>query len=789
MSRYFTLLFLGGIAIPFILKSQFVNAEDDILEGEEIEVIGITPTHGVGLPRELIPYSVQSATSTDLARTQSLDLADFFNRNLGSVHINEAQNNPLQPDVQFRGFTASPLLGLPQGLAIYQNGVRINEPFGDTMNWDLVPESSIASINLVGGANPIFGLNTLGGAISITTKNGFTHPGHYAEAYGGSFERIVGTIESGWNNGTWGYYFTGNYFDEEGWRDDSPSDALNLFGVLSYRDKDTTLDLNVNIADTDLIGNGASPVELLALDREAIFTSPDQTENELYFVNLQGSHWLTNSIQTSGNIFYRRIDTDTFNGDGTEFEDDGTGLLVDEDGELVEDQFGNNIASTNANGTERNAINNISTREQEGFGGTLQTTFLSDLFNHNNQLIVGASYQQGVIDFFQATEIATLVCEFTGGDCEIPSADRSTTGSGLFAVEEGTRVKAHNRNWSLYVTDTFNVTDRLAMTVSARYNNSHIVTGDRSSRSNLVDPDDPEDLNGEHDYDRINPAVGLTFQMNPQHSVYASYSESSRAPTPIELLCADPDAPCNLPNAFLADPPLEQVVTESFEGGFRGNFNNIAYHVGGFHATNKDDIIFTSTGGVSSNEGFFRNVGETRRVGGELNLVGAWNKLDWFLNYSFVDATFRSPFIAASANHPNAEDLNGDGEDAEIQVDNGDRIPGIPRHIFKLGGDYYFTPGFSIGGDLVYNSDQFLRGDEANLLDTVDGYAVVNVRGKYKINNSFTLFARINNLFNTDYETFGLLGEADEIFDEFEDPRFLGPGAPISGFIGVAFEF
>ena len=225
---------------------------------------------------------------------------------------------------------------------------------------------------------------------------------------------------------------------------------------------------------------------------------------------------------------------------------------------------------------------------------------------------------------------------------------------------------------------------------------------------------------------------------------------------------------------------MDQVVAESWEGGVRGTvLGDIDYQIGVFHTINKDDIIFTSTGGVGSNEGFFQNIGKTRRIGTELGLLGAWKDLDWSINYSFVDATFETGFQAASANHPLA-DANG-----EITVQEGDRIPGIPQHTLKIGGDYYVSPKLSVGGNLLYNSDQFLRGDEANLLETVDGYAIVNIYGNYQVNQHFSLFARINNLFDNDYETFGLLGEPDEVFPAFTDARFLGPGAPISGFIGI----
>lgn len=773
--------------VPMVaVISAHVHAEE-VEQHEAIEVIGITPTHGVGLPESRIPYNIQSATSEDLERSQSLDLTDFMNRNLGSVSINDAQNNPLQPDVQFRGFTASPLLGLPQGLSIYQNGVRVNEVLGDTINWDVIPESSIASINLISGANPLFGLNTLGGAISITTKNGFTHPGHSVEVYGGSFGRVVTTAESGGNNGRWGYYGTFSYFDEDGWRDDSPSDAKNLFTTFSFRDGVTTsLDLNFNYADTDLIGNQASPVELLRQDRDAVFTSPDITENRLFFVDLEGQHWLNDLTQLSGNIFYRDNDTDSFGGDGSEFEgcdESGgpAGFLCEEgDPTPIEDQFGNTIADTNADGSERNAINNISERDQRNYGGTFQTTFLNNLFQRENQLIVGAAYSQGFAEFFSNVEIASL------------NADRSTAGTSLFVPDEGTFIDSQNRSWSIYITDTFALTDKLDLTLSGRYNNTGIKITDKGGNSALTEA--APELNGEHDYDRFNPAAGITYAFRPTLSGYFNYSESNRAPTPIELACADPDAPCNLPNSFLADPPLDQVVAKSFEAGFRGNFNgpgffnNVGWNVGGFRTTNNDDIIFISTGGVSANEGFFDNIGDTRRLGMELGLNGAWQRLDWFLNYSFVRATFRDEFLASSPNNPRAQvDTDGDGTPDSINVRAGDNIPNIPDHSLKVGANYAITPKLSVGGDLIFNTGVYLRGDEANLLDKTDAYSVVNLVGNYQVTKNFSFFARINNLFDTDYESFGLLGVPDEIpgFESFTDNRFLGPGAPISGFVGI----
>src|SRR5687767_13474157 len=184
----------------------------------------------------MVPGNIQSATNAEIERLHGADLGAFMNRRLGSVFINEAQGNPLQPDVQFRGFVASPLLGLSQGISVYQNGVRINEPFGDTVNWALVPESAIAGIDLIPGSNPLFGLNALGGAVSIRTKNGFTTPGTGGEFQGGSFQRVVAEIESGASfDDRLSYYGSARYLAEDGWRQFSPSEAMHMFGDVGWR--------------------------------------------------------------------------------------------------------------------------------------------------------------------------------------------------------------------------------------------------------------------------------------------------------------------------------------------------------------------------------------------------------------------------------------------------------------------------------------------------------------------------------------------------------------------------
>jgi iron complex outermembrane receptor protein len=749
------------------------------------EVVIVAP-YGLSLARDRVPAQVQGADAERIEELQPLDLSDLLNRGFGSVSINHAQSNPLQPDVNFRGFTASPLLGLPQGLSVYANGVRMNETFGDTVNWELLPVSAIHSVQLIAGPNPVFGLNTLGGALSLQMKDGFNFEGTRAEGYLGSFGRFGGTLQHGGNNGTWGHYGNLDYFDEDGWRDFSPSDALRLHGALSYRGDGSSLDLSVSHADSNLRGNGAAPAQLLEIDRSQVFTHPDITGNKLWQLLATGSRTLPGSLTFSGNAFWRDLDTHTFNGDGTNFEECGFGddeFLaegdfedVNEDGEcsaaddadiqLVFDPAGNAIEAR-IDGEELNAINNIGRRRQTSQGGSIQLAHSLDLARgRRNDFITGAAFSRGKSRVDSIVEVAAL------------EEDRSTTRTGIFAEEFRTEVDSNVTIWSLYAADTLDLTERVAMTLTGRFDHSRITLTDRSGQSPA--------LNGRHNFGRFNPAAGLTFRANPNLLFYASISQASRTPTAVELACADEEAPCSLPNAFLADPPLDEVIARSVELGARGIAGTgLRWHLGAFQTVNRDDILFQTTGGATANVGFFANVSDTRRRGIELALQQRIGQFEWALDYSLVDATFRDEFSVNSPNHPLAEDE----EDAALEVPVGSRIPGISKHQANLGLDWRVSDSLRLGTDLNWRSGVYLRGDEVNALRRTPSYLLIGLRGDFRITNALGVYARVENLFNQKYETFGLLGEPDEVFEDFDEPEFYGAGPPRGIWVGVRLNF
>ncbi|MEE9356284.1 MAG: TonB-dependent receptor [Methylococcaceae bacterium] len=752
------------------LTSIAIDEKNEIIEMEKMEVFGVSPLSEEGLEKYKIPTNVQAVTSDQLQNSQSLSLADYMNRYLGNVFVNEVQNNPFQPDVSYRGFTASPLLGLPQGMSVYVNGVRFNEPFGDTVNWDLIPKGAIDKTTLHPGSNPVYGLNTLGGAISIRTKTGFSAPGHQLEISGGSWDRHSQELSSGWNNGTVGYFLDINNFSEQGWRDFSRSSVKQGLGTLSWHTDRSSLDLTVAATDNKLKGNGALPIQLFEQAHKAVFTHPDQTVNRLFFTELAGAFDITDDIKLTGNAYYRQNRSRTFNGDDSDFEeceeegnegficeeeDDGEEVAVDIDGNLIE-------------GAEslEGATQNTSQTHQRSHGVSLQTAFSQDIFGFGNHLVVGGNYDSSEINFSSDSELASL------------TSTRGTVGGGVLLEDARVRLNSETYSFGLFISDTFSLSEDLAITLAGRYNSSNVRMND----------DFGDALNGRHSFSRFNPSYGLTYRITDYLTFYGNYSESSRAPTAMELSCADPEDPCKLPNSFVADPPLNQVVVETWEGGFRGDFDTFSdrnftrWNLGFFHSLNKDDIIFRRDGG-SISQGFFSNVGKTRRYGIEAgiksdfdHLLGNFDRWHFSANYSYLNARFLDGFII--------QDPLENSEAA--QVSRGNRIPGIPEHIFKFSVSTDLWDSFTLGVDGLYSGDKFFRGDEANLTGKLGGFWVFNLRAEYRINEHFALFGKLDNVFDRRYKTFGVYGEADEVLgNQFDDGRFVSPGAPRAGWIGI----
>lgn len=791
---------LAAYATPHIA---FAESKDKAMSLNKVEVVSTTPLAGVGLPLEQIPSNVQVVKGEAMQEQKSLTIADYMNNNLTGVSINETQNNPYQPDILFRGFTASPLLGTPQGLSVFQDGVRVNEPFGDAVNWDLIPMNAIAGMNLMPGSNPVFGLNTLGGALSITTKNGRTHQGGGIETSYGSWDRKTAAGEFGGvsKDGSVDYFIAGNYFDEDGWRDASPSKVKQIFSKLGWQNDTSRLELSYTGADNNMIGNGLVQEELIAdFGRDTINTSPDQTKNTLSFFNLNGSHFINDATQLTANTYYRKSKRTTLNGDvNDDFDTDlfdtwSAANPSDEVDEYLDTYCNSGVAPAVAEVRCSGALNTSNTK-QKGYGFNTQLAFNQPFMQKQNQFIVGFGYDESKVKFTQASEMGLV------------NAQRSVDGIGIENDEAEVDLHGKTKTYGLFATDTLSLNDRLHLTISGRYNHTNVNNRDQI----ITDSSDPESLNGNHSFQRFNPAMGLSFTPTQDLTLYGSYNEGMRAPTSMELGCANPAVPCKLPNAMAGDPPLEKVVAKTFEAGMRGNLTpDVKWSTAVYRTENHNDIHFIATN-MTNGMGYFDNVGKTRRQGLDAALAGRAGKFSWNTGYSYLKATYQNNLdlfspVNSSSNEQNSNDNITDGS---IQVSKGDRLPNLPSHAFKMRMQYAMTPNWTVGSNVNAFSSVYVRGNENNAHEArdgepdehvqssgkVSGYAVVNLDTRYKLNNSgWQVFAKANNVFNKKYATGGMLGEnwigEDGLFSGGEEPsKLLMLGAPRAAWVGMRYDF
>ena len=766
--------------------SSAAEANDAMDHYEVIEVQGATPLSANG-NNSAVFGNVQTLTQDDIEGSVNRSLPELLKTQLASVNLNDVQNNPFQPDLQYRGFTASPLLGLPQGISVYLNGGRVNEAFGDTVHWDLMPLDAIDTVSLYSGSNPLFGQNTLGGALALRTKTGFSFNANEIDLQAGQFGQKAASVESGGHNDHWSYYVNLNHYEEDGWRDYSPSEVQQVFTSLAYKSDKMHLDMNLFMADNELLGNGASPIELLDIEgREAIYTHPDQTNNELTHVNITGDFVLTDTLSLTANMFYRDTQTQSINGDDSdfgacqfadgrvtlcEFEDDDDD---DDDDDLPVVGEGDDIEAVEFIGFDDDtALAEISDVDADELDGTYNTgrtdakaTGLSfqlakqyALSGFSSELIVGASYTKGDVNYAADTTFGILENESAQDSRTVLPID------GLMAQEARVRLDVDTTAWSLFFMNSTQLSSAVSLNIGGRFNRDHIVMED------LID-DGEGSLDGNHRFTQFNPAVGVDITIDEQSQLNLAISQSSRTPSPAELSCADEDDPCRLPNGFVADPPLDQVVTQTIEANYTKRFDNIDLMLNVFHSRSKDDIIFQQAGSVAS-RGYFINVDETQRQGVEFSVGSTWEKLTYRLNYNYLNATYESTFTSFSPFNPQGPDR---------LVTPGDKIPGQPEHLVKLYADYALTDKARLGAEVISASSQYFRGDEANENEKIDGYVIANIYASYRFNDTFTASLRVNNVFDKDYETFGTYGEADEVLEDIypdvEGAEFVGPAQP-----------
>ncbi|MGC2660885.1 MAG: TonB-dependent receptor [Bryobacteraceae bacterium] len=749
-----------------------------------VDVVSATPLAGTDLSTDQIAGPVQTATTQDVKNSGAIDLSDFMNRRLNGVYLNEMQGNPFQPDVNFRGYTASPLLGTPEGLSVYVDGVRQNQPFGDVVSWDLIPKDAISEITLVPGSDPLFGLNTLGGALTATTKNGVTNPGLSGSILYGSSGRK--SVEGEWGGGNatgFNWFLMGTGFHESGWRFDSPSDIRQGFARLGWRAGKTDLAVTMSYAYNTLIGNGLQDYRLLNTNYSGVYSIPDSTANRSPSFNFIARHSFSDNLAFTGNAWYRNIRTEAIDAN---FNDDAQGNSIyqptdDEQAVLTAAGY-SGFPTSGADITNTpfpkwpciaealtlgdpdetcDGVNIYSKEVQNDYGFSGQFTWITQPKVGANQFAAGATLDRGSVTYTQTTDYAYVNPNYTL--TSVPAWQDGSTSVDGSPIDTAVDLHGRTPNWSLYFTDTLTLAKTINVTVSGRYNRSSV---DNYDRLNPIAGEGS--LTGDYVFQRFNPSVGMTWSPLPSLNAYVRFSQGSRAPTSIELGCADPDAPCSLPNSLSSDPPLQQVVTDTWEIGLRGKpelspFHNVTWNVGAFRSENHNDILFIAA--PQTGTGYFQNFAKTLREGVDADVAGRLGRVTCGLDWTFLSATYQSvETLDGSANNTNDVALQGyPGLDGVISVQPGNRIPLIPKQSGKAYLDFQATSKLGIDLDEVAMSSSYARGNENNAY-TADGvyylgpgvspgYAITNFRAHYDLTRHFQLALQIDNLFDHKYYT------------------------------------
>jgi iron complex outermembrane receptor protein len=745
----------------------------DTIQLPTFDVVATTPLNGGQIPVSQSPFAVWQTNSQDIQTFNDTTLPDTLGRSAPGVTVGNVSGNDFEPDLFYRGFDATSVTGTPQGLAVYQNGTRINEVFGDIVNWSLIPSNAIDKTTIV-ASNPIFGLNALGGAVTVTMKNGFTWQGAEADFTGGSALRAEEQLEFGKQVGDYSVYFAATQINDGGWRVAGASQLTNFYGDVGYKANGFESHLQLTAGNTQFGVAAFTPIQQLQTNFASVYTIPQTDFAQMAMLQWTGSYAYSPTLSFQGGAYFRQFNQQHVDGNGTDVTPCPPVSCLN--GSPVHDIQGGIIPDISQNGALDLGEDDDNQTQSRSVGFSAQAVDTAKIWGRDNSLTVGTSLDYGWTHYIGSSQLGTVT--FMNNAFPVTASP--------FIIDEPDSflnpidVRANNTYVGVYALDTFNATDRLTLTGGGRFNFAGI---------NLEGTNDAL-LSGYSDYFHLNPTVGLTYKITPDINFYGGYAMTNRTPTPFELGCASPTTPC-IVNTFLsADPPLKQVVGNTFELGFRGQnalaafglgpqWGKLQWSAGLFRTTSTNDILpLTST---FNGFGFFANVGTTLRQGAELSAQWTGDRWSAYANYTYIDAIYLTTFEEPSPNNPLA-DANGN-----IPITNGTLIAGIPKNTVKVGVDYAVTPNWKVGADMVAASSQVITGNENNAVPQVPGYAVFGVHTSYQVAKQVQVFGYVQNIFDQRYYTAGGLVQPGEFMTgpSITNPQSFGPGRPFAIFGGV----
>ncbi len=729
-----TVLLVAACAVGPASAQDPEPSPDSVLALDEVTVeVGRLRAGAVPLSRT--PFSSEIVEATELTAVGGLSGALAA---LPGVTLTNQTGSGSQADIRLRGFTVSPIVGVPQSVSVFVDGVRVNEADASQVHLSLIPAAAVERIELIRGPIGVFGKNSIAGALNFVTKRAEGPPTLAAEMQYGSFDAMAGTVSGSGTFGDFDGLVLGSYRRSDGWRQLERAEELSVFSKVGWRGERTDAWLSYTFEADSLEGPGPLPESWLEggpLPPE--ITQPPDDRRRLQYTGGNGD-----AFTPRLHFLNAQVDREL---------SESWGLQVDAFGRFAD------FRQTNDNLSEPDALG---VTDIQSVGATFQARY-----QPNARLLVAAG------------------AEWSRNDVDIQIYERPNQSFPTVVEAITEHLRTDEDNLGGFAEAWYELSDAVAAYGSLRYDWVNLPVRD------LLDPGD----SGENTFSELSGGLGLSVELGRGLSTFAGYGRGFRAPVILEVTCADPEDPCQLPFELGPDPPLEPVKSDTWQAGVRlGRGATQATLVG--YWTEVHDDIFNVIAEDTPTRGYFTNVDRTRRAGIEASVaarpIASVPGLTVRTSAGWSRATFQSEAELASPlveDDPPPPGSPPDDDEGATLVGPGDLFPMVPELSATLG--LTFQRGaLTVGIDGSWTGSQFLIGDENNEEEfpKVDASTVLDLYAEWRLGES-AVYAELVNVFDQDYSAFGIISENGRASPE-EAERFLTPGSPRLFTIGFRFN-
>ncbi len=666
------------------------RADTTVHELPPIEVVGSIqpaagPTVGSGVPARVTTLSAEQVDAYE-----PRILSDAL-KSVAGFSTYDDLGSPYKLNLSSRGFYSSPVVGLPQGVAVFLDGVRMNEPEASQVNFDLLPMDHINRIEILSGNGSLLGRNALGGAVNLVTARGTGPTTGTIELSGGSFgaaraeAHVSGLTKSGLD-----WYVGGDFNREDGWRQVTGEQGYQGFLNVGKLGETSGIRFQAFYSRDSAQTAGSLPESIFAASPDSNLSANDYEKLWAYQGSLQ-AYKQFGLGRASVTAYFRRHRAERLN------------INQEDDPDAFGISYNNSFGYT-ADYRWTTVLNETTALSLRGGVDGEVTRVEIDIFSDSTKFGVGRTQTTA------ARSPLWDVAPFAAADLTM---DKVTLSAG--ARYDYVRIPFENElDHSGDTTATYErFNPRLGASVEVMPGGSFFASWGQAFRA---------------------PAVIENACADPE------------APCPLPFALGD-DPPL--------EPVTASTLEGGFRyANDRVSLSGSVYYTDVKNDIFLTPFGDANEPSGSTVDGFFVNIAKTRRTGFEAGATYAFPAgHSLYLNYAYTHASFQSAadiFTIRSADDP--EVINP--FPTENDVSPGARFPQVPDHQIKFGGLARLGRYVSVGTDARYTGKQFLRGDEANVTAPLDGYFVADARvgvefGRWEINGIVT------NLFQNESAVFG----------------------------------